>query len=271
MIAPPCISNSPMTARPDCWPRLTLVGSSISPATPVTAPLVAISRLARWRNFSAMRPFAMCSRTRRSNTSTTPGPVPHVRWKRGTELPWPCASAPPRSAQPTTGHQRMPILCSQGRISPAAKSTKASATLRGQKSSGRSNCAEPSQSCQARSRLSLMPRRRCSGVSTMNRPPSDHQAWPPRKSPPSCSRMTTRLPASASSAAAARPASPAPMTTASASSAIIFSRQASLAEYAWNGAPALLTFHSCGANTLHGSAMPRSLCSPSGISGRVVC
>ena len=35
-------------------------------------------------------------------------------------------------------------------------------------------------------------------------------------------------------------------------------------------APALLTFHSCGANTLHGSAMPRSLCSPSGISGRVV-
>ena len=29
------------------------------------------------------------SRTRRSNGSTTPGPVPQVMWKRGTELPWP--------------------------------------------------------------------------------------------------------------------------------------------------------------------------------------
>ena len=93
------------------------------------------------------RPRATCSRTRRSNGSSTPGPVPQVKWKRGTELPWPCARPPPRSAQPTTGNQRMPIACSHGRISPAAKSMKASATLRGQWSSGRSNCAEPIQSC----------------------------------------------------------------------------------------------------------------------------
>ena len=37
------------------------------------------------------QPFATASRTRRSNGSTTPGPVPQVMWKRGTELPWPSA------------------------------------------------------------------------------------------------------------------------------------------------------------------------------------
>src|SRR6476620_5794669 len=31
----------------------------------------------------------MCSRTFRSNGATTPVPVPHGMWKRGTEFPWP--------------------------------------------------------------------------------------------------------------------------------------------------------------------------------------
>ena len=31
--------------------------------------------------------------------------------------------------------------------------------------------------------------RRCSGLSTKNRPPSDQKAWPPSEFSPSCSRM----------------------------------------------------------------------------------
>ena len=53
----------------------------------------------------------------------TPGPVPQVTWKRGTELPCPRARPSPRSAQPTTGKNRTPRSRSQARFSPAAKST----------------------------------------------------------------------------------------------------------------------------------------------------
>ena len=41
--------------------------------------------------------------------------------------------------------------------------------------------ALPIQSARASSRLSRMPMRRCSGVSTRNSPPSDQNACPPRK------------------------------------------------------------------------------------------
>ena len=43
-----------------------------------------------------------------------PGPVPHVTWNRGTELPWPSARYPPRSAHCTSGNQRTPCSCSHG-------------------------------------------------------------------------------------------------------------------------------------------------------------
>src|SRR3954469_21690704 len=59
--------------------------------------------------------------------------------------------------------------------------------------------------------------RRCSGLSTNIRPPSDQNAWPPRPASGSWSSTITRRPASASSAVATRPASPAPTTTTSAS------------------------------------------------------
>ena len=39
------------------------------------------------------------STIRPTNGASTPGAVPQVTWKRGTELPWPSASAPPRSAR----------------------------------------------------------------------------------------------------------------------------------------------------------------------------
>src|SRR3954471_8851400 len=59
--------------------------------------------------------------------------------------------------------------------------------------------------------------RRCSGLSTNISPPSDQNACPPKLASGSWSSRITRRPASASSAVATRPASPAPTTTASAS------------------------------------------------------
>src|SRR6202158_2816110 len=65
-----------------------------------------------------------------------------------------------------------------------------------------------------------MPSRRCSGLSTRNKPPNDQKAWPPRFCSPSWSTTMTRLPASALSVAATSPASPPPTTITSASPAI---------------------------------------------------
>src|SRR5690348_13889116 len=62
-----------------------------------------------------------------------------------------------------------------------------------------------------------MPISRCSGEPTRNSPPKDHHAWPPRLCSGSCSRRMTRLPESATSAAATSPARPAPTTMTSAS------------------------------------------------------
>ena len=58
--------------------------------------------------------------------------MPHVMWKRGTELPCPSARPSPRSAQPTTGKNEIPRDRSQSRFSPAAHSTYARAHCRGQ-------------------------------------------------------------------------------------------------------------------------------------------
>src|SRR6266849_1066426 len=71
-----------------------------------------------------------------------------------------------------------------------------------------------------------MPIRRCSGVPTRNRPPNDQNAWPPRFDSGSWSSRSTRRPALASSAVAVSPASPAPITIASAS--IVSSNQVSV-------------------------------------------
>src|SRR5699024_4805360 len=105
-------------------------------------------------------------------------------------------------------------------FSPAANCRYASAQRRGQRSSGVSKAAEPSQSWRARSRLSRMPSRRCSGESTRNSPPKLHHACPPRSCSPSRSSSSTRRPPSAISVAATRPARPAPTTITSASVAV---------------------------------------------------
>src|SRR6476469_2664482 len=210
-------SKSPTSSRLLGRPRSTSSGARTRPRTPVTVPTVRTSSSTRWRKAKVTRPLATAARTRRANGSTSPGPVPQVMWKRGTELPCPSARPSPRSAQPTTGKSRWPCSCSHARFSPAAKWRYASAHLRGQKSSSRSNWAEPIQSCVASSRLSLMPIRRCSGLSTRKRPPKLQKAWPPRDCSPSWSTSTTRLPRSASSAVATSPARPAPTTTTSAS------------------------------------------------------
>ena len=83
--------NSPTTSREDGSPRPTALGASTEPATPSTWPSVTDSASTRWRKRRSTSPRAAPSRTFASNGSMTPGPVPHVTWKRGTELPWPIA------------------------------------------------------------------------------------------------------------------------------------------------------------------------------------
>jgi hypothetical protein len=84
-------SKAPAAVRELGLPRGVSLGSSTAPATPSMTPFVAVSVSTRCLNRSDSRPAATAARTRRSNGSTTPGPVPHVMWNRGTELPWPVA------------------------------------------------------------------------------------------------------------------------------------------------------------------------------------
>ena len=84
-------SNSPTAVRELGRPRSTPLGSSTAPRTPSTAPPVLVSPSTRCRNLIVTRPSASAWRTRRTNGSSTPGPVPQVTWKRGTELPCPVA------------------------------------------------------------------------------------------------------------------------------------------------------------------------------------
>jgi hypothetical protein len=80
-----CSSKSSTTVRDVGAPRGTVVGSSLTPRTPSTTPLVVVSPSTRCRIAQVTRSPAACSRC--LNGATTPGPVPHVMWKRGTELP----------------------------------------------------------------------------------------------------------------------------------------------------------------------------------------
>ena len=67
-----------------------------------------------------MRPLSSPRSIASWNGATIPGPVPHVMWNRGTELPGPVAVYPPRSAHPTTGKKLTPFSRSHARFSPAA-------------------------------------------------------------------------------------------------------------------------------------------------------
>ncbi len=116
-------TKSPTTSRVVATPRAERSAARSRPATPSTFPAVVVSRVTRWRGASRTSPASTAARTCRAKGATTPGPVPHTMWKRGTEFPGPVASPPPRSAQPTTGKNRTPSECSQARFSPAAKST----------------------------------------------------------------------------------------------------------------------------------------------------
>ena len=199
-------------------PRGASLGSSTMPATPSTTPFVTMSSSTRCRNLNSRRPASAAARTRFSNGSTMPGPVPQVTWNRGTELPGPVARAPPRSAQPTIGRDAVAHLAparTASRRRPTRR-TRAPTAWAVRLPAGRTPPVL-SQSCQASSRSSRTRSRRCSGEFTKNSPPNDHQAWPPSDCSGSWSSSSTRRPASAASAAAASPASPAPTTITSAS------------------------------------------------------
>ena len=178
-------SNSPTTSRFSRRAGASS-GASIPPRTPTTAPSSTTSSSTRCRNLRVTKPAASPARTFAAKGATTPGPVPHVMWNRGTELPCPTAMPWPRSAQPTTGKNRRPFSRSHARFSPAANSRYASAHRRPHVSSSRSKPALPDQSSRASSSESCTPSRRCSGVSTRNSPPNDHHACPPRFASGSC-------------------------------------------------------------------------------------
>ena len=78
MTAPARNVNSPTTVRELFTPRGTSLGSRIAPRTPSTAPFVSKSSSTRCRNLKVIRPFFSASRVRRTNGSSTPGPVPQV-------------------------------------------------------------------------------------------------------------------------------------------------------------------------------------------------
>jgi hypothetical protein len=84
-------AKSPAASREEGSPRLASLGASTAPRTPSTAPPVDVSASTRWRKRKVSRPARSCSRARRTNGSSTPGPVPQVTWKRGTEFPCPVA------------------------------------------------------------------------------------------------------------------------------------------------------------------------------------
>ena len=72
-------------------PRAAPDGARMSPAAPVTAPSAERSVVTLWRARIVTRPCASPSSTAAWNGATMPGPVPHVMWNRGTELPGPVA------------------------------------------------------------------------------------------------------------------------------------------------------------------------------------
>ncbi len=216
-------SNSPAASRLEATPRGESSGARTVPRTPRAVPPSTTRWSTRWRWWKVSSPSRTACFAYRTNGSTTPVPVPHAMWNRGTELPCPPARRSPRSAQPTVGRKVMPCPASQDRFSPAAHSTYARAQRTAQESSSsvRSKAALPRQSFQARSKESLTPRRRCSGESTRKRPPKDQNACPPRLAAFSWSTRATLRPRLVSSWAATRPASPAPTTMTSASMATV--------------------------------------------------
>ena len=84
-------SKSPVSSRLLDWPRAQESGASTLPVTPMTAPLEVTSLSTRWRKRRSTRPRSRAASARRANGPTTPGPVPHAMWKRGTEFPCPIA------------------------------------------------------------------------------------------------------------------------------------------------------------------------------------
>ena len=161
---------------------------------------------------------ATCSRTRFSNGSTTPGPVPQVRWNRGTELPCPLGPAvaalgPADDREDPVAHaaQPRPLLAGREvdvRLGPGARPAVLLAVeLR---------AAHP---VLQRELVGVLDAHPALLGAVDEEQPAEATRTParPRLCSPSWSSSSTDRPASATSAAATSPASPAPTTMTSAS------------------------------------------------------
>ena len=65
--------------------------AKISPDIPLTSPSLMIKFFAQYLNLACIFPLEINSLTSKIKGSTTPTPVPQVKWKRGTEFPCPPA------------------------------------------------------------------------------------------------------------------------------------------------------------------------------------
>ena len=132
----PRSSNEPATSRFEAIPRSEGSSAKTLPRTPTTrvpSGVASVMSSSTWRRKRKVTlPSASNFSNGSLNTRTTSGPVPHVRWKRGTELPCPEASPEPRSAQPTVGSTFKPRDLRYSRFSWAAKRTYSRPQRRGQ-------------------------------------------------------------------------------------------------------------------------------------------
>ena len=133
-------------------PRATSAGSSISPRTPVDGAARAVtSSSTRCRNRSGHLTVPDGSRTRRTNGSSTPGPVPQMMWNRGTELPCPPAAYAAALGPAHDREEPTPRALEPGPLLAGGELDVGPGPSPGPVVLGRSNPAVPSQSCQASS------------------------------------------------------------------------------------------------------------------------
>ena len=169
----PRSSNSPTTSRFGRRRARRADGASTAPRTPVDR---AVGRPRARRpgggRRRSTRPASACARTpalERLDDARAGAPR-QVEARHGVAV---ARRAPAAALGPADDREEpdAPSRAARRASRPRRTRRRPPPQRRGQASSGRSNCADPSQSCSARSNESCTPIRRCSGVSTRNSPP----------------------------------------------------------------------------------------------------
>ena len=133
IVAPAVISNASTTSRELATPRAAPEGARMSPVGAGDGAVLDVSATSRGGAARIVtRPCASPASTAAWNGATTPGPVPQVMWKRGTELPGPVADVAAALGPADDGKKPTPFSRSHARFSSCANCRYASAQRRGQ-------------------------------------------------------------------------------------------------------------------------------------------